>query len=111
MARLSLPDPATLQPDTPLRLEVAAQVAFPDRSMTGRRLRGEIRRGRLAGWKMGGHIYTTLAAIAAMREQCRIAPDPEIEASTLRKAKPAPDAGTLAVARLKATIASVKPRH
>jgi hypothetical protein len=106
-----IPDPATLQPDTPLRLEIAAAVAFPDNSMTARRLHGEIRRGRLAGWKMGGRVYTTLAAIAAMREQCRIAPDPEIEAATLRKAAPAPDAGTMALARLKATIAATKPKE
>src|SRR5882724_5113975 len=58
--------------DTPLRLEAAAKLAFPDGSMKLAGLRREIARGRLAYEVIAGKHYTTLADIDAMRELCRV---------------------------------------
>src|SRR5262249_26862532 len=57
--------------DQPLRLAVAAALAFPDGSMTASGLRKEAGRGRLAIERIAGKDYTTLAAIERMRELCR----------------------------------------
>ena len=43
-----VPDLSLISPDVPLRLEIAAQVAFPDGSMTMKGLRKEISSGTLA---------------------------------------------------------------
>jgi hypothetical protein len=62
---------------TPLRLETAAKLAFPDGSMKLAGLRREIARGRLTYEVIAGKHYTTLADIEAMRELCRVkAADP-----------------------------------
>src|SRR5882724_4454390 len=58
--------------DTPLRLEAAAKLAFPDGSMKLAGLRREISRGRLAYEVIAGKHYTTLADIDAMRDLCRV---------------------------------------
>jgi hypothetical protein len=63
-----------VSPDTPLRLDIAARLAFPDGSMTGRGLRREANRGRLAVERVAGKDYTTLEAIREMRTQCRVTP-------------------------------------
>jgi hypothetical protein len=60
-------------PTTPLRLEVAARLAFPDGSMKLAGLRREIARGRLAYEMICGRHYTTLADIEDMRKLCRVA--------------------------------------
>jgi integrase len=52
-------------PDTPLRLDVAAG------GMTASGLRREASRGRLTIERIAGKDFTTLAAIASMREKCR----------------------------------------
>src|SRR6478672_11185891 len=59
-------------PDTPLRLEIAAALAYPDGSMTASGLRREAGRGRLAIERVAGKDYTTLAAIEDMRALCRV---------------------------------------
>jgi len=65
--------------DAPLKLSVAAAVAYPDGSMKAGGLR------RLAGRELleiefvNGRYYTTLRAIREMRERCRVlakAPEP-----------------------------------
>ena len=58
--------------DTPLRLETAAKVAFPDGSMSGAALRRQIKAGRLDAEFINGKFYVTLRSIGAMREQCRV---------------------------------------
>jgi hypothetical protein len=58
--------------DAPLRLSVAAKVAFPDGSMTASGLRREAARGRLYVERIAGKDYTTLVAIKRMRELCRV---------------------------------------
>ena len=58
--------------NTPLRLSVAAALAFPDGSLTASGLRREHARGRLVVERIAGKDYTTLANIARMRELCRV---------------------------------------
>jgi len=58
--------------DQPLRLAVAAALAFPDGSMTASGLRREAARGRLAIERIASKDYTTLANIERMRELCRV---------------------------------------
>jgi len=59
-------------PNSPLRLGVAAKMAFPDGSMTASGLRREISRGRLTVERIAGKDYTTLRNIEQMRELCRV---------------------------------------
>jgi hypothetical protein len=68
----SMPPPEKITPDTPLRLEIAAAVAFPDGSMTAAGLRREAERGRLVIERVAGKDYVTLRNIEEMRELCRL---------------------------------------
>src|ERR1700758_666662 len=74
MTRSRLPSREEIRPDTPLRLGVAAALAFPDGSMTASGLRREGARGRLVIERVAGKDYTTLAAIEEMRALCRQSP-------------------------------------
>lgn len=70
--------PADHSPDAPLRLDIAAKIAFPDGSMGAAGLRKERDRGRLVTEMIAGKEYVTLAEIERMRELCRVhrkAPD------------------------------------
>ena len=60
------PDRDQIGPDTPLRLEVAAAIAFPDGSMTVNSLRSEARNKRLTIERIAGKDFTTLANIDRM---------------------------------------------
>ena len=60
--------------DQPLRLKLAAAIAFPDGSMTASGLRKERDKGRLVVEQIAGKDYTTLKAIEQMREKCRLQP-------------------------------------
>ena len=66
------PSPEEVTPDTPLRLGIAAALAFPDGSMTTAGLRREAARGRLIIERIAGKDFTTLANIERMRELCRV---------------------------------------
>lgn len=68
-------------PDTPLRLEIAAAVAFPDGSMTVRGLQKERDKGRLTVERIAGKDYTTLAAFDEMRRLCRFTPKQPLRAA------------------------------
>jgi hypothetical protein len=57
-----------VSPDAPVRLSIAAKLAFPDGSMTASGLRREAARGRLHIERVAGKDYTTLEAIKRMRE-------------------------------------------
>ena len=48
-------------PETPLRLDIAAKIAFPDGSMGAAGLRKERDRGRLITEMIAGKEYVTLA--------------------------------------------------
>jgi hypothetical protein len=61
-----------LSKDAPLKLDVAAQLAFPDGSMSASGLRREAAKGRLVIERIAGKDYTTLAAIQEMRKLCQI---------------------------------------
>src|SRR5258708_29705323 len=65
-------DPTQFDPDAPLRLSVAAKLAFPDGSMTASGLRREAARGRLVIECIANRHYTTIAAIERMRQLCRV---------------------------------------
>jgi hypothetical protein len=67
-----MPNPHEVRPDTPLRLEIAAALAFPDGSMTASGLRREGARGRLVIERIAGKDYTTIANIERMRQLCRV---------------------------------------
>jgi hypothetical protein len=56
----------------PLRLAVAARLAFPDGTMGASGLRNERDKGRLDTEMIAGKEYTTLTAIERMRELCRV---------------------------------------
>src|SRR6266481_7227675 len=58
--------------DAPLRLSIAAKLAFPDGSMTVSGLRREAARGRLRIERIAGKDFTTLEEIKRMRELCRV---------------------------------------
>jgi hypothetical protein len=68
----SMPPRDKVAPDTPLRLEIAAALAFPDGSMTTAGLRRESARGRLTIERIAGKDFTTLANIERMRQLCRV---------------------------------------
>jgi hypothetical protein len=70
--RQCLPARDQVSPDTPLRLSVAAALAFPDGSMTASGLRREGARGKLVIERIAGKDYTTLGDIERMRKQCRV---------------------------------------
>src|ERR1035441_7682302 len=72
IVQTTLPSWDEVKPDTPLRLSVAAAVAFPDGTMTASGLRKEAARGRLVIERIAGKDYTTLANIERMRELCRV---------------------------------------
>ncbi|HEY7329498.1 MAG TPA: hypothetical protein VH592_17800 [Gemmataceae bacterium] len=69
---INIPNPESVEPDTPLRLSVAAALAFPDGSMSASGLRREAARGRLIIERIAGKDYTTLANIERMRNLCRV---------------------------------------
>jgi len=78
VARRTIPiaqlDAREILPNTPLRLPLAACLAFPDGSVSEDLLRAEAKRGRLAVERIGGKLYTTLADIEELRALCRSKP-------------------------------------
>jgi len=58
--------------ETPLRLNRAAELGFPDGSMTEAGLRNEAAKGRLTVERVAGKTYTTLGDIKRMRQLCRV---------------------------------------
>jgi len=67
-----IPARSEIGEDTPLRLAVAAAIAYPDGSMTASGLRREAARGRLVIERTAGKDYTTLRYIEHMRVLCRV---------------------------------------
>ena len=102
MTRTTLPSRDEIRPDTPLRLGVAAALAFPDGSMTASGLRRERARGHLMVERIAGKEYTTLAYIERMRELCRVqAKAPgygSVPSAEEAEASPAPSGSLLTVA-------------
>ena len=71
--------------DEPLRLKVAAALAFPDGSMTASGLRREASKGNLALERIAHKDYTTLRAISEMRKKCRVEAKVQDSGSTCPK--------------------------
>lgn len=69
-----IPLPESVPDSAPIRLDVAAALAFPDGTMTAAGLRRESARGRLAINRIAGKDYTTLAAVREMIRKCRVQP-------------------------------------
>ncbi|WP_261926427.1 hypothetical protein [Methylorubrum sp. GM97] len=61
-----IPDRSGITDATPLSLDVAARIAFPDGSMSRLSLRNAATRGDLGHARIGGRVYTTLAEIERM---------------------------------------------
>lgn len=66
-----LPDRSEVTDDTPLHLDTAARLAFPDGVVTGLALRNAASRGDLEYERLGGRIVTTLRFIKEWRERNR----------------------------------------
>ena len=58
--------------DTPLRLDIAAKIAFPRGGVTATTLRKEAKRGKLVIVRVGGKDFTTLNYIKRMVELCHV---------------------------------------
>jgi len=70
--RFNPPTADAIDPSAPLRLNLAAKIAFPDGSMSASGLRREGAKGRLVLERIANKDYTTLEAIRTMRELCRV---------------------------------------
>lgn len=66
-----IPNRPDIGEDTPLRLAVAAELAFPGGGMTASGLRKERDAGRLITELTAGKEFVTLRAIAEMRLLCQ----------------------------------------
>ncbi|WP_157643022.1 hypothetical protein [Bradyrhizobium sp. WSM4349] len=66
-----LSDRKDVDRNAPLRLHVAARLAFPDGTITASDLRKEARRGSLIIEKIADKEFTTLNSIEKMRDLCR----------------------------------------
>src|SRR5271166_2493077 len=101
--RRVVPD-ININPDTPLRLDMAARLAFPllsneKPSMTASGLRKEAARGRLVIERIAGKDFTTLAAIANMRTLCRLAQVPQGSISASGETEQTPGSSSTADAK------------
>lgn len=84
-------EPATFRREdiaatTPIRLDIAARLAFPDGSIGISSLRREAARGRLRVWRIAGKDMTTLSEIEKMVELCLVPHSPPVSGSALQPA-------------------------
>jgi hypothetical protein len=63
---------SNIDPNAPLRLKDAVELAFPRGGITEAGLRREINRGRLTYETIAGKQFVTLRAIEEMRKKCRV---------------------------------------
>ena len=106
MRKQALIDRSAIGPDTPLRLHVAAGIAYPDGSMTTSGLRREIQRGRLECELTAGKQYVTLAGIERMREKCRDVR--KVPASTTENAEAVSPSGSSSTDKMKLALAAAQ---
>src|SRR5262245_3878918 len=101
-----------VRPDDPLRLQVAAALAYPDGSMTAAGLRRENARGRLVIERVAGKDYVTLAAIERMREICRLeAKVPDYGSDPSVKMPPEPSVTQCGLSAMQDTISPRAALH
>lgn len=98
----------------PLRLDIAARLAFPDGSIGLSSLRREAAKGNLEVWRIAGKDMTTLAAIREMMDKCLVKRSPPASGSDRpqRTEKPSGSSSTeesrLAQAALNMTLRGLK---
>ena len=93
--RRTLRPPETITSTAPLRLDVVAQLAFPDGSMTASGLRREGRRGHLVIERIAGKDFTTLQHIEDMRLKCRNQQKAQGSGSNPKSVTPAANSSTV----------------
>lgn len=99
-----------LSENTPLRLDAAVKAAFPNGGITVTGLRSEIAKGRLEVELIAGKLFTTLGAIARMRERCRVIPNERSRGDAVAvRIAPTFEAGERALANLM-TLVSDEPK-
>ena len=69
--RSEIPDLKDIGPDTPLRLETALKIAFPDGGMSVQGFRQELKRYGVVIERYANKDYVTLRSIWEMRRKCR----------------------------------------
>jgi hypothetical protein len=104
---MAMPSRDQIGPDTPLRLSVAAALAFPDGSMTASGLRREAARGHLVIERIAGKDYTTLANIEGMRQLCVLKKGPAYGSAPLAARRGDP---SKTQSGSSSTAASISPR-
>ena len=72
MKRVKDVDRSKITETTPVRLALAAELAFPDRSVTYETLRQEVAAGRLTAWKIANKLLTSQAEINLWLKRCRV---------------------------------------
>jgi hypothetical protein len=108
-----IPARGSITDTTPLRLCVAAALAFPDGSITASSLRRESLKGRLAVVRVANKDYTTLKAIEEMMGQCRVQPKEPACGSSPQRQTPARassasnQSGSFETERRKAALAAL----
>jgi hypothetical protein len=70
-SNLSIPERDKVSLNTPLRLDIAARLYFPDGSISGRSLEKEAAKGNLQVMRIAGKSFTTLDDLASMCNRCR----------------------------------------
>lgn len=99
-------DPDGIGPDTPLRLKIAASIAYPDGSIGESGLRREIARGNLECERVAGKQYVTLAGIERMRAKCRV--DQKDPASTSANAPAAMTSTSFSTEKTRSALAAAQ---
>jgi len=74
-----LPDRSEITDDTPLRLDTAARLAFPDGVVSGNALRNAASRGDLEHERLAGRVITTLRWVREWRERNRHSARPRVQ--------------------------------
>jgi len=103
----------TITPTTPLRLDLAARLAFPDGSIKASALRTEAKRGNLHIETIANKQFTTLKAIEEMRAKCATAKG---QGSTIRATNTVTESstgaacGSLETDRVKSALAALEMR-
>jgi hypothetical protein len=105
------PSPDTITATTPLRLDIAAQVAFPDGSVSVSSLRREIGRGNLRAEMIAGKIFTTLANIDDMRTKCAVPTKAPDSSSESHGGQESPIAGSSSTAMPTDVASSARQAH
>ena len=95
--QLKIPDPSTIGLDTPLRLDVAAALAFPGGGITASGLRQEAFKGRLRLERIANKDFVTLRAIEDMRKQCAVSNHPTSSGENPGPPKAKPGSGSSSI--------------